>query len=370
MTIEGESPVTLIEGLGPATATRLAATGIHFVLDLLRLTPQALHSIVATTHSLEQVHHWRLMANLLEIEPMTPQWAEALVAAGVGTVEELSRRDLSWLAQAFAQAQSSGLIPDVPSSDQIGEMQRDATAVFYTGSLTGTVVDSNQAPVVGARVRLGFLETVTNSRGRFRLVRIPLGTTPPLEVLAPSLPPLSVAAPLITADPEAVVVQVFRLAPASANSTQSLSLSEFDGDLLPAMSGLPVKTEDQDPAQLRQGDIFMVQKFYKRTPDAMLVSRFRDFRAGEFVVRTARVPTANLPNGIAVKDHVTLRATAFEKVEFGPLKHQVALATRRFEKLHPQPTTTLSGAQHRARTLERLDYLKTEGILGIKPGAH
>jgi hypothetical protein len=57
-----DSPVSLIEGIGPQIAARLAASGVYTVFDLLRVASPTIHAMVADRASLEQATEWRAMA--------------------------------------------------------------------------------------------------------------------------------------------------------------------------------------------------------------------------------------------------------------------------------------------------------------------
>lgn len=368
MTVNIDTTVEAIEGVGSATATVLAQHGIHYVLDLLRLSPESLHVLVSSTASLEQARSWRIMASLMEVKPVSAQWAEALVKGGTGTVEMLSRYGLHQAEAVFSQAMNDGFIPDTPSLEEIARMIRNAAVIFYSGTLMGTILDSDHAPVSGVKIRLGGLETETNNHGRFRLVGIPLGSTPPLYLLKDGYTTLRVDQSPVSSDPDTVATHVFPLTASNAGTQTSTRLSEFRGDRLPPASGYSIRTEKVDSNALRKGDVLMIQKFYKREPDALLMSRFRDYEDGEIIVTTARVARSDLPSNIEVKNHVKVTDQGLLAIEFSPQRHQVNLALRRYNKLHPSTSTTpLSFDESRALTSQRIEFLKVEGILGRPP---
>jgi hypothetical protein len=232
----------------------------------------------------------------------------------------------------------------------------------------GTVLDSAHTPVSGVKIRLGGIETETNNRGRFRLVKIPLGSTPPLYLWKDSYATLRVDQPPISSDPDTVATHTFLLTTSNADDQTSTRLSEFHGDRLPSASGYSIRTEKVGSNALRKGDVLMVQKFYKREPDALLMSRFRDYEDGEFIVTTVRIAMSELPSNIEEKDHVKVTDQGLLAIEFSPQRHQINLALRRYKKLHPSTSTTpLSFDESRALTSQRIEFLKAEGILGRPP---
>ena len=368
MTVNIDTPVDVIEGIGPATASALAQHGIHYVLDLFRLSPESLHALVESMASLEQARSWRVMASLMEVRPVTAQWAEALVKGGIGPVETLSRLGLHQVEAIFSQAMSDRIIADSPSLEEIAEMIRNAAVIFYSGALMGTVLDSDQTPVVGVTIRLGGRETETNNHGRFRLANIALGNTPPLFLWKDGYSTLGVEQPPISSDPDTIAVYTFRLTTHQTDAQISTRLSEFSGDKLPPASGYTIRTERIDASALRKGDVLMIQKFYKREPDALLLPRFRDYENGEFILTTVRVARSALPSSIKEKSHVKVTDQGFLAIEFGPQRQQINLALRRFNRLHPPSSTTpISFDESRALTSQRIEFLKAEGILGRPP---
>lgn len=91
-----ESHVTLVEGIGPVYADRLARAGIRTVDDLMR-APTDRIADAAAVHEI-RADEWQSMARLLQVPAIGPQYAETLVHAGIRTREQLANQDPAMLA--------------------------------------------------------------------------------------------------------------------------------------------------------------------------------------------------------------------------------------------------------------------------------
>src|SRR5258705_9806196 len=103
-----------VEGIGARLAEMLAAGGMHVVADLLRVAPERVHESVSASASIAQVRSWGRMCAVLQVDGMTAQWAEALVRADIGSVEEFAGRPPFELRAMFRDALAAHRIPDVP----------------------------------------------------------------------------------------------------------------------------------------------------------------------------------------------------------------------------------------------------------------
>lgn len=95
-----------------------------------------------------------------------------------------------------------------------------------------------------------------------------------------------------------------------------------------------------------------------------LVSRFMRFRDGEFLVLTARVPKADLPATLAVRDHVRRTADGFEIVPLTTRRlHQEKLLRRARRALvePPASATPIDRARYR---LDLVAFLHARGYFG------
>jgi hypothetical protein len=295
-----DTPVSAIEGIGPAAERALEGTGVHTVADLLRATLGQLHNAVRALASLEEVRAWRQMALLLDVAAVTPQWAEALVHAEV-FVDDLPHRSLSELLAMFAAARADGLIPNEPTPDQAAAMQRDAAVLGLTGSMSGVVQIEDGTPVKGAKLSIGTQTAESDALGRFRLLRIPLGRRPVLRVEHPDYAPLVVENPPLRRRFDALGSTTFTLADSVAASGPRLA--EVWGDRLPTPSGVHIREHRVTLEELEPNDLLLVVELYTSAPDAKLSSRLKVWQDGEILVPTVRLPLAQLPAGVKLHDH-------------------------------------------------------------------
>lgn len=306
-TAEWPYPVGAIEGIGEALAARLQLYDVIDTNDLLLSTASNFHAMVADTSSLEIVTQWRRMAALLQVEGVDPQIAEALVYGGIRTVEELAWKDRATLTSIFATAAGANRLPASPTDDQILCIVRDATLINSTGFIAGVVLDEAGSSAPGATVRYGSVSATTNERGRFRLLRIPLGRLSALYIDAGDAGIFSESEPRIAVDNETISEQAFQC---GVTATPLEDLDEFNGDTLPPFNGPPITTDHKEDAFPRDGDLLYIQRFYDDGTHAKLVSWLRAFVNGRFVVRTYKVELTNLPGESAVSD--IIRSTAGE----------------------------------------------------------
>ncbi|HYX72090.1 MAG TPA: DUF4332 domain-containing protein [Nitrososphaera sp.] len=364
MAVTPDTPVTVIEGIGDATAARLEQANVHFVFDLLRGSIRTVHAAVASLASEAEVRFWRQMASLLQVAEVDAQAAEALVRAGTTSVEELSHKSLDAIEDVFSQAREQGTIPNIYSANQISAMLRDAAVLRHTGTITGTVRNGEGEPVADATVRIGNIEQRSDARGRFRLLRIPLGTSLPLFIAHGDYLPRLIESPNITRDVNTLGVQVFimeKRADASTPQAPLLSLSEMDGDTLPITSGQRVRTVELDKDKLRPSDILKLSKLYKSVPEAQLVSRFKSFIDGEILIHTLRLPLNMLPAQAQAGDHFLVSNGALVKIRMDAEKlrrYKIRLRLRGKRALRLRPKTV----EKIARLLrEDYDFLVENG---------
>ncbi|MFN9545161.1 MAG: DUF4332 domain-containing protein, partial [Alphaproteobacteria bacterium] len=90
-----ESPVELAPSIGPKTASRLTAIGIHTVEDLLQASPEDAANRLKCKHiSARVIRDWQAQATLaLAIPEMDSIAAQLLVAVGVRDIDDLGNAD-------------------------------------------------------------------------------------------------------------------------------------------------------------------------------------------------------------------------------------------------------------------------------------
>ncbi len=115
--------ITNIEGIGPASADKLARAKIDNTDTLLKLCCDARgrKSVAATTGIGEgQLLKWANMADLMRISGVGEEYSELLEAAGVDTVKELRNRNADSLAAKMAEVNAQKkLTRTVPSAKTV-----------------------------------------------------------------------------------------------------------------------------------------------------------------------------------------------------------------------------------------------------------
>src|SRR3954463_11747988 len=94
---------SVIEGIGPAIETALAAVGIQSIADFLRKGPDYVHRTLPAT-SLQRAERWCGAALLLQIDGISPDLAEAFSAAGIENPSDLADAGLLTLERAVKAA--------------------------------------------------------------------------------------------------------------------------------------------------------------------------------------------------------------------------------------------------------------------------
>ena len=341
MSVAIGAPVTMIEGIGPAIAGALAGLRIWTVLDLLRVPATRIHDAVREIASEKEVRDWKRMAMLLQVHDVSAQWAEALVKSGIATIDELQRKELDEIVTTMRAAKKEGIIADVPTANQIANMLRDAAVILRTGTFSGRVIDAEGKPVGAAAISVGYLRGECDERGRFRIQRVPLGRDITVRVTHPDHAPLVIEHPSIAADAGIAGSSVLRMQPRSGEYEPAVTLSEIDGDLLPASYHV-ARQLPLEPDALREGDILVVRDVDDASAEVQLVSKLKSWRDGELLVSTVRVPASRLPAGVLPKQQfrVTNGQLVPGNMSMGSIhREKIRLRLRKILRDRGRPTT-------------------------------
>ncbi len=356
--------VSVIEGIGPVLTGKLSVGGIATLLDLIRRPADLVHAAVASDASLAQVRAWKQMARLLQIDGLTPQTVEALVTGGVTSIDEVSHARFDSLRDLFAKAVADGRLKESPASNAVAAMIACATLLAATGNVTGRIAGPDGAGIAGAAVSVGTATTRSGADGCFRLVGVRLGGGLPPVIRHLDFLALVVNDPPVGLNPGIVKMGHFQLQRADDSSVVVISaptrLSELDGDILPPIQGVPVRTVRLAATELRERDLLMLRALPEGNDDAELVSRFKSYERGEIVVNTLRLPQAQLPAGAKVKDHFVVQRGRLAPVKDEPrsvLAHKVSMRVRK--QLGPIPRG-LPAAELKRVLAERLHIAVTE----------
>lgn len=81
-----------LEGIGPTYAKKLQGNGIHHTQHILFATDARLQKV--TGAPAKTVQNWKHMSQLVKVSGIGPQFAELMVRAGLGGIEELKTLDV------------------------------------------------------------------------------------------------------------------------------------------------------------------------------------------------------------------------------------------------------------------------------------
>jgi hypothetical protein len=166
-----------IEGIGPGRAAALRDRGIVSTEDLLERTSLELHRTVGDIPRFptRKLPEYRAHAELVQVDGLGPQHAEALYRAGRTDLLALARPNPSTLVEDLAAAVRDGLAPEGIDEATAVRWQKRALTVAYTGTVVGRVLDEGGDPVAGAVAYADTERGVTDETGTFRLPAVPYG---------------------------------------------------------------------------------------------------------------------------------------------------------------------------------------------------
>jgi len=103
-TLNASAPVVQAPSIGPKTAKRLEAVGVRTIDDLLKLEPEQGEEKIDVRHiSAQVIRDWQAQALLACTVPgLKSREAQALVACGVHSAEELAQKDPADLCEGVA----------------------------------------------------------------------------------------------------------------------------------------------------------------------------------------------------------------------------------------------------------------------------
>ncbi len=262
-----------------AQAQAMAALGLHTTDDLLRTERGALTRL--TGFSLSQVKGWQAVAELAQVRALALDDAVRLHAAGVDSLDEVSRWSLARLRTTLPHLDDEALL----------ELARDVVRLRHTGVVNGNVTLRDGSPVEGAAVTVAGRDALSDAMGRFRVTRLPLDRTVNVTVHHPAS-----GYRLVTGVPvmRAGALEGYTVVLSGRRRTPKV-LSERRGDRLPPLGGSVVTTR-VEPTPPETDDLLVL---LDRHADGSFgaASMFLDFDNGRFVRRTYRLAAADLPVG-------------------------------------------------------------------------
>jgi hypothetical protein len=310
---------------GRRVARRLARLGIHTPADLLRADRTRVSAATNGALSVETLTAAASLASLLEVEGMTLAWAKALLAAGINSARTLSQQSFDKVAALRRSAAGRGgaaVEPAVAAS-----WLRDAAVLANTGALNGTVVDARGRAVRGARVRCFGNDVLSDARGRFRILRLPLwygvGVLVEKDGFAPVTEKTSGLAP-----PDVVAGRRFAL---RRRRVRARELSELKGDTLPAGIGTSTRIHTEQVDRIPAREIVTLVEFTKRGR-ARLASCFRSYTDGELRRIVYSVDRSALPADAAPGQYFRVEGGALRPLRMPTRALSVIRALRRLER--------------------------------------
>jgi Domain of unknown function (DUF4332) len=311
-------PTTQLDGIGERYAGYLRGAGVHTVGDLLRVTPGQVHESVSDHVSLQRAQSWCAMAALLQVQSMTPRWAAALQQAGFAGPGDFRYRRLPDVQEILSSSRDP-VVPDEETNERLYELVKDAMIIANSGALSGTIVDEEDEVVSHATVRVGNEEAVTDDRGRFRIIRIPLSAQSTLFVNHPRY--------------HSAWFQLARVLPSVAVYTLSFQvialpggtvpdptvLMEVRGDRLPPVGGSRIATRLVDIDDLLQWDILTVVDRSADNDRVRLVSKLLVWEDGRFWLPYAWFPASEVPASEPGACYV-VRGQRIEPIQMNPAR--------------------------------------------------
>jgi hypothetical protein len=204
----------------------------------------------------------------------------------------------------------------------------------------------------------------TDVRGRFHLLRLPLGRPLALQISHPRFEDFVIEKPRILLDSDLVAVQIFTLKRRRRGRARTAPrpLSELDGDTLPTPTGQPFRVEPMPPNRIPSGDLLMVQEIPVKGDGVKLVSRFKGFADGQFVVRTVTIPRDRLPPALKERDHLRFVLGEFRRARVDPTSIRKEIALRAMRKAFPGRTSVRTAAERRHAVQKRVEFLVQRGF--------
>ncbi len=326
--------IASIPGIALSEVQFLAGLNLFTSDDLLRTHRSALAAKVPGL-TVARVRTWQAWAELVQIRDLPEAVAGALLAAGADGVEEVA---------GWTLARARAALPGKDDEAILGWI-RDAMRLTHTGVLNGNVRLADGTPVDSAAVTVAGRAAVSDARGRFRVIRLPLDQKPIVTVHHPALG-YRLAQEIPVFRSSALVGQTFVL---SGRPAKPKVLTELRGDKLPPIGGAPISTR-VEPGGPDQTDILMV---IDRHPngDARAASRFLDFEAGRFVRRVYRMASGDLPAGLQDGDDLEWTGTGWARARYSGLQIARMVRLRAVYRRLPKPPLNAQQSERAARAI-------------------
>lgn len=352
-------PVSYIEGIGDATEKLFNRNNIFTIVDFLRTPVTISYRAVKSIASMKEVISWYGMAQFLQVSTLTNQDAEVLYRSGIKTFESLTQKTPTEIKSIFEAAVNKSITRTVPSDDEIYKMLHEATVINYTGKIDGRVLDKSKIGISGVTISIGNLKTLTDTNGYFRLWKIPMRRRLKLVVEKDGIVLKEIENPMVAYDTStSKMTRIILDQQVQSEPQVQIALHEIDGDILPSAGAHKMETRRINYSQVREGDIFKVIKLYEKTPHAHLLSRFRSFVNGKFIIYSVKVPLSDFSDSAKPGEHFIFQKGKFKQIRMSPRKREVLMRYNKFRLLNPgQPSA--GKEQIKQMILEMFNYAYT-----------
>jgi hypothetical protein len=296
-----ESP-SVIEGIGPQHTKALAGAGVETIADLFAARARKVARLLpGLSHA--QVGALFCAATLLRVEGVTPDLAEAFVAAGIRSVASLADAGLQTLENAARTARAANRLHEDFSLYRLSELQRNAWRTRDAGMLAGRVLDKTGQPIDGAVISIGRQKMTTDTTGRYAFDRVPAGRVD-TEIQLPGRARALHLAPRQIEAARLLGPIVHTVGDPPAQPLAVVALDELDGVLIAPSAHTDSREVTLPLGEFRQGTHFLLREISGNT--ARLLSLYKKRRDDVILIDRLQVPTSELPAGAKTGDVLIL----------------------------------------------------------------
>lgn len=304
-----------IEGIGVKYRSALKKADINNIDDFL---DKSILSILRKLNKKEKISEkmlkkWRQMAELMQVDGITNQFAEALVRSGTTSLYRLSKPNPKKVLERIKEAHKKNIIPEdakLPTLDEVIEWQKDAIRIMLSGVFSGKIIDSKtKKPIKDSTIKIGYLQALADSGGRFRIHSLAYGKTVAIVFADKYLTRTF----HLDIKPEKLSLNMLKL---KKGSEEELKIDESEGKLIRTFKkGDEIITVQRDFKDIGEGIVFQFRKFYKRKPVAKLLSLERTKIGHKMEISQIKVDKSMIPKDAKAEDLFIKKNGKFQKLD-------------------------------------------------------
>jgi hypothetical protein len=330
----------VIEGIGPARAQALEAGGVKTFADMLSRGPRAVYNMLSGI-SPKQVSNWYVAIQLMLVDGVTPDVAEALIEGEVYSIERLADMGLQTFERIIARGSDEGKIKDVPSIYGLAAIQREAAKSKDTGFIIGKVLLAEDSlPFSGITVSAERMKTITDEQGFFGFSGLPLRKIK----ICFELPEIKRIPVFTKCLPGPYVPMNLYKFPSIPEAAPPRVVDEANGGFVWLSKDSTLKWADRNLDEIPEDALLQVRHFYQE--DRVRLIHLSKKKVGDELVcervylKKDQVPTAQIGsilryrNGVLTETGLRLEDVAHQqikkllKIDVAPKRlHQVRTAT-------------------------------------------